>query len=133
MRTPKERLHRVLVVGANPAGIAAANKIGEMGIPVTLVDPDPDLDVKLAAEDWRLSSGLTLNYALRPGLIRILRNPRINCLVPGEVSSIKHTPQGFAVRVKVPAVYVDAERCTLCGRCLEECPVCLTGSGQAVR
>lgn len=133
MRTPKERLHRVLVVGANPAGIAAANKIGEMGIPVTLVDPDPDLDVKLAAEEWRLSSGLTLNYALRPGLIRILRNPRINCLIPGEVNSIKHTPQGFAVRVTVPAVYVDAERCTLCARCLEECPVCLTGSGRAVQ
>jgi NADPH-dependent glutamate synthase beta subunit-like oxidoreductase/NAD-dependent dihydropyrimidine dehydrogenase PreA subunit len=132
MRTPKERLHRVLVVGANPAGIAAANKIGEMGIPVTLVDPDPDLDVKLADEEWRLSSGLTLNYALRPGLIRILRNPRINCHIPGEVSSIKHTPQGFAVRVKTTAVYVDAERCTLCGRCVEECPVCSTNSGQAI-
>jgi len=123
MRTPKDRLHRVLVVGANPAGIAATNKLGEMGIPVTLVDPDPDLDEKLANEEWRLTSGLTLNYALRPGLIRILRNPRIKSFIPGEVSSIKHTPQGFAVRLKSPATYVDVEKCTLCGRCAEECPV----------
>lgn len=132
MKTPKDRLHRVLVVGADPAGIAAANKIGEMGIPVTLVDSDPDLDVKLADEKWRLSSGLTLNYALRPGLIRILRNPRINCLIPGRVNSIKHTPQGFAVRVKVAAVYIDADRCTLCGRCLEQCPVCTSTGSRAI-
>lgn len=123
MKTPKDRLHRVLVIGANPAGIAATNKLGEMGIPVTLVDPDPDLDQKLANEDWRLTSGLTLNYALRPGLLRILRNPRIKCFLPGEVSSIKHSQQGFTVRIKNLQTFVNADRCTLCGRCAEQCPV----------
>jgi len=123
MKAPKERLHRVLVIGANPAGISATNKLGEMGIPVTLVDPHPDLNQKLTNEEWRLSSGLTLNYALRPGLLRIMRNPRIKCLLPGEVSSIKHTPQGFAIRLKNLQTFVDADRCTLCGRCADECPV----------
>jgi len=54
MRSSKDRLHRVLVIGANPAGLAATNKLGEMGIPVTLVDPDPDLDRKLSKAEWRL-------------------------------------------------------------------------------
>ena len=124
MKAPKDRLHRVLVIGANPAGISATNKLGEMGIPVTLVDPEPDLNQKLANEEWRLTSGLTLNYALRPGLLRIMRNPRIRCFLPGEVSSIKHTPQGFAIRLKNLQTFVDADRCTLCGRCADECPVC---------
>jgi len=123
MKAPKDRLHRVLVIGANPAGIAATNKLGEMGIAVTLVDPDFDVNSKLANEEWRLSSGLTLNYALRPGLLRILRNPRIKCFLPGEISSIKHTSQGFAVRLKHWQTFVDADRCILCGRCAEECPV----------
>ena len=54
MKTPKDRLQRVLVIGATPAGMAATNKLGEMGIPVTLVDSDPDLDRKLSRR--RLSS-----------------------------------------------------------------------------
>ena len=73
MRNPKDRLYRVLVIGATPAGIAATNKLGEIGVPVTLVDPDPDLNRKLSREDWRLSSGVPLNYAHRPGLLRILQ------------------------------------------------------------
>ncbi len=123
MRAPKERLHRVLVIGATPAGIAATNKLGEMGIPVTLVDSDEDLNRKLAEEKWRLTSGVPLNYALRPGLLRILRNPRIHCVLPGRITSIKHTPQGFAARIKGYQSFIDPERCTLCGLCADACPV----------
>lgn len=122
MKTVKERLQKVCVIGATPAGIAATNKLGEMGIPVTLLDSDPDLNEKLASERWRMPSGLPLNYANRPGLLRILRNPRIRCILPASVLSIKHTPQGFSVRYKKTASHVDPDRCTLCGRCAEICP-----------
>jgi len=133
MRAPKDRLHRVLVIGATPAGIAAANKLGEMGIPVTLVDPDPDLDRKLSAEEWRLTSGLTLNYALRPGLLRILRNPSMHCVVPGEVTSLKHTPQGFSAHIKEIQTFVDPDRCILCGRCAQICPVTMKDGEKPIR
>jgi NADPH-dependent glutamate synthase beta subunit-like oxidoreductase/NAD-dependent dihydropyrimidine dehydrogenase PreA subunit len=123
MGTPKDRLHRVLVIGATPAGLAATNKLGEMGIPVTLVDLEPDLDTKLSREEWRLASGLPLNYALRPGLLRILRNPRIRCVLPGKVSALRHTRQGFSARLQTIQTFVDPDRCTLCGRCAEICPV----------
>ncbi|MDY6970740.1 MAG: FAD-dependent oxidoreductase [Thermodesulfobacteriota bacterium] len=122
MKRRKDRLHRVLVIGATPAGIAATNKLGELGIPVTLVDTDPDLDSKLSREEWRLDSGLCLNFAHRPGLIRILRNPFIRCILPAKVTSLTHTPQGFRARVKTMRTFVDPDRCTLCGRCAEICP-----------
>ena len=123
MTREKERLHRVIVLGATPEGIAATNKLGELGVPVTLVDSAPDLNVKLAAEPYRMQSGLTFNFAHRPGLIRILRNSRIRTLLPARVSTIKHTPQGFSVRVAKEQTYVDPSRCTLCGKCVEVCPV----------
>ena len=123
MKRSKDRLHRVVVIGANPSGIAAANKLGELGVPVTLVEQAADLDEKLASHEWRLPSGVPFNYGHRPGLLRILRNTEIRCFLPAQVISIKHTPQGFRVRIKNPETYVDARQCVLCGRCAEVCPV----------
>ncbi|MBW1922353.1 MAG: FAD-dependent oxidoreductase [Deltaproteobacteria bacterium] len=123
MKRPKNRLHRVLVVGATPAGIAAVSKLGELGIPVTLTDPEPDLDRKLAREEWRLASGLSLNFAQRSALLRILRNPDIRTLLPARVTKLKHTPQGFRAHLELEPTYVDPDRCTLCGKCVEACPV----------
>ncbi len=133
MTRAKDRLYRVIIVGATPAGIAAASKLGELGIPVILVDPDPDLDRKLADDAWRLPSGLPFNFAYRPGLIRILRNPGIRSVLPARVLSLKHTPQGFRARIQTSRTYIDAERCVLCGRCVEVCPVSLPDGGKPIR
>ncbi|MFC1890834.1 FAD-dependent oxidoreductase [Thermodesulfobacteriota bacterium] len=122
MKRQKDRLHRVIVIGATPAGVAATNKLGELGIPVTLVDSEADLDKKLSKEEWRLNSGVTMNYAHRPGLLRIFRNPAINTMMPAEITSIRHTPQGFRAKINVTETFIDPEKCTLCGRCKEICP-----------
>ncbi len=122
MKDPRERLQKVCIIGATPAGIAAANKLGEMGIPVTLIDQAADLNEKLASQAWKMDSGVGFNYAMRPGLLRILRNPRTRLILPAGVKSIKHTPQGFSIRYTKAPTYIDAEKCTLCGLCSEACP-----------
>ena len=123
MKRAKERLQRVIVIGATPEGIAATNKLGELGIPVTLIESEPDIDHKLTADKFRLRSGLSFNYAYRPGLIRIMRNSAIRSILPARISSIKHTPQGFSVRAVQEQTFVDPEKCTLCGKCAAICPV----------
>lgn len=123
MKHPKERLHRAVVIGATPSGIAAANKLGELGIPVVLVDEDADLDRKLSDDRLRLNSGVGFAHAHRPGLIRILRNPGIRCLLPARVTAIKHSRQGFRVAITCKQTFVDPSRCVLCGRCVAACPV----------
>ena len=133
MKRQKERLFRVIVAGATPEGIAATNKLGELGIPVTLVDADPDLDRKLASEEYRLPSGMTFNYAHRPGLIRIMRNGSIRTMLPASISSIKHTAQGFSVRIDQEQTFIDVDRCANCGKCVAVCPVDHPEKGKALR
>lgn len=123
MKSPKNRLHKVMVVGATPAGVAAANKLGELGISVTLVDSASDLNEKLGDDAYRLNSGVPLNFAHRPGLIRILRNPGIRVLLPARVQSVKHNQQGFTVKIDRQQTFVDPDRCTLCGQCTDICPL----------
>ncbi|MBW1801778.1 MAG: 4Fe-4S binding protein, partial [Deltaproteobacteria bacterium] len=133
MKQPKDRLHRVLIVGATPSGILAANKLGELGIPVTLVDTEPDMDEKLSREEWRLDSGVAMNYAHRSGLLRIMRNPNIRCILPGGVTSLRHTPQGFRAQITQPQTFIDAQQCILCGRCIDICPVITPEGAKPIR
>ncbi|MGD9950608.1 MAG: FAD-dependent oxidoreductase, partial [Desulfobulbus sp.] len=133
MKRQKERLYRVIVAGATPEGISATCKLAELGIPVTLVDSTPDLDRKLAAEEYRLPSGLTFNFAHRPGLIRIMRNGAIRTMLPAAISSIKHTAQGFSVRIDQEQTFIDADRCANCGKCVAVCPVEHPDKGKALR
>lgn len=133
MKRQKERLYRVIVAGATPEGIAATCKLGELGIPVTLVDGDPDLDRKLAAEEYRLPSGMTFNHAHRPGLIRIMRNGAIRTMLPATISAIKHTAQGFSVRIDQEQTFIDVDHCANCGKCAMVCPVEHPERGKALR
>ncbi len=133
MRAPKDRLHKVLIIGANPAGIAAANKLGELGIPITLVDSEADLDMKLSGDEYRFASGQLSNHALRPGLLRIFRNPKIRATMQGTVLSLRHTPQGFCAHIGIQPQYVNPDLCVLCGRCVEVCPACAPDGGKPIR
>jgi NADPH-dependent glutamate synthase beta subunit-like oxidoreductase/NAD-dependent dihydropyrimidine dehydrogenase PreA subunit len=104
-----------------------------MGIPVTLIDEAPDLNEKLASDTWRMPSGVSFNFAQRPGLMRIVRNPRIRLLLPASVNSIKHTPQGFSIRYRKTPSYVDPDKCTLCGLCSQSCPATGTDGASALK
>ncbi|MCP3871619.1 MAG: FAD-dependent oxidoreductase [Desulfobacteraceae bacterium] len=132
MKRSKDRLSRVMIIGATPAGIFAANKLGELEIPVTLVDSEPDLDKKLSDTRYHLKSGMPLNHAHRPGLIRILRNPSIRTILPATVDSIKHNMQGFRVKLTQHQTFLDPEKCTLCGNCITACPVEVNGDKKAI-
>ena len=133
MKRPKERLQKVVVVGATPAGIAATNKLGELGIRVALVDSASDLDKKLSDDQWKLNSGMPFNYAHRPGMLRILRNSGIRCILPARVNAIKHSQQGFSVSLVREQTFVDPERCILCGKCHEVCPVSDADGNKALK
>ncbi len=133
MKRRKDRLQRVIIIGATPSGVAAADRLVRLGIQVILVDSTFDIDQKLSQEKWNLKSGLPLNYAYRPRMIRTMRNKAFKGMLPAEIISIKHNSQGFRARIKKLQTFIDTQRCILCGRCVEACPVFLPEDGKAIK
>ncbi len=132
MKHRKDRLQRVIIIGATPSGVAAAGRLVKLGIQVILIDSAFDLDHKLSHEKWNLKSGLPLNYAYRPRMIRTIRSKSFKCILPAEILSIKHNSQGFRARIKKLQTFIDPEKCILCGRCVEACPAFLPEDGKAI-
>ena len=75
-------------------------------------------------KEWLLPSGAPFNFVHRPGLLRILRNTDIRCILPARVTGIKHSPQGFRIRIQQPANLCGSRPvCLVRPLCAEVCPV----------
>jgi NADH:ubiquinone oxidoreductase subunit E len=59
---------------------------------------------------------------LSPKLVEAARHRNIDLLTLGEVKNVSGHAGDFSVRVTEKARYVDIEKCTGCGLCLENCP-----------
>jgi len=111
---------RALVVGAGVAGITAALDLAHAGFQVYLVEKEPYVGGHLALLN-KLYWGGNAPEVLT-SLTRQLSNPRIEVLTNSEVVEVGGHLGNFDVRVARRPRYVD-ERCNVCGKCAEVCPV----------
>jgi NADPH-dependent glutamate synthase beta subunit-like oxidoreductase/coenzyme F420-reducing hydrogenase delta subunit len=104
-----------LVVGNGPASAQAALDLAQAGVGVTL----------LTADEW-LTPGQAGPVGAPP-LLEAARHLQINLLTGATVEAIKNGEPGLRVTVCQSPRYVDVDRCTACGACMEICPVTLPG------
>lgn len=107
-----------LIIGGGPTSARAALRLAKNDVEVTL----------LTAED-QLTPGSPAGV---PPLLEATRHPRIHVLVGATVEAARMaerarrgTATGWRVTVDQAPRFVDAERCTACGACVEACPVTL--------
>ncbi len=102
----KRRLHPVVVVGAGPAGLAAARALAERGVPYRVLERGP-----AAAHVWRnLYDSLRLHTGKHLSTLPGLRFPRATPLFPSRTDLIEYLEQyreRFALRVETG---VDVQR-----------------------
>jgi len=60
---------------------------------------------------------------MAPRLVEIGRHKDIEIITLTNVEAISGQPGNFAVTLKKKARYIDEEKCTGCGVCIENCPV----------
>ncbi len=119
----------VMVTGSGPAGMAAALTLAQMGRSVILVERSHSLGGFFPLLDRTFptdSCGVCFLHPTPPALCPIhecLVHRRIRLLTGATVEALDGSAGNFTARVRLAPRYVDPERCTLCGRCMEVCPV----------
>jgi heterodisulfide reductase subunit A-like polyferredoxin len=115
----------VLVIGGGVSGIQAALDLADMGIHVHLVEKQPSIGGRMAQLDKTFPTNDCSICILSPKLADCSRHPNITLHTCCEVEGVTGSAGDFTVRVLEHARYVDGEKCTACGDCIEVCPITL--------
>jgi len=112
-----------LVVGAGIAGIEAALRIADSGKTVYLVEREPSIGGHMAQFDKTFPTLDCAACILTPKMVSVGEHPNIKLMSYSEVEDVSGYVGNFKVKVKRKARYIDEDKCTGCGLCVESCLV----------
>jgi len=116
--------HEALVVGGGVAGLTAALDLANRGFDVHLVEKRPTLGghtAMMGVLNWE-GRRLSGREIVRTLIKMVKDNPKIKVYTNSEVVKVDGSIGNFKITVMRKPRYVN-ERCNLCGKCEEVCPV----------
>jgi heterodisulfide reductase subunit A-like polyferredoxin len=116
----------ILVIGGGIAGIQASLDLANMGFKVYLVEKSPSIGGRMAQLDKTFPTNDCAMCILAPKMIEANSHPNIELLTYSEVEKVSGELGNFVVDVKRKATFVDWNKCTGCGLCVEGCPVIIS-------
>jgi len=114
---------RALVIGGGVAGIQAALNIANSGFEVLLVEQNPSIGGHMAQLSETFPTLDCSQCILTPKMVEVAQHPRIKLLTYSELTNVSGFVGNFQVTIRQKAHYVDWQKCTGCGVCMEKCPV----------
>ena len=114
---------KAMVIGGGIAGIQAALDLGDMGVETFLVEKGPSIGGRMAQLDKTFPTNDCAMCILSPKLVDVGSHPYINIISNAEVLSLEGSPPNLKVKVLKKPRYVDEEKCTGCGVCVDKCPI----------
>jgi len=110
-----------LVIGGGISGIQSALDLAEEGFKVYLVEKNPSIGGRMAQLDKTFPTLDCSGCILTPKMMEVSNHPNIELLTYSEVTGIDGSIGNYVVKVKRKARYVDLDKCTGCGDCMEAC------------
>jgi heterodisulfide reductase subunit A len=112
----------VLIIGGGVAGLEAGLDLADKGYRVHVVERLPTIGGKMALLYKVFPTNDCAPCILAPKTAYAHIHPNINLLTNSEVRAVEGYLGNFQVEVVQKPRYVDTERCTGCGECVEKCP-----------
>lgn len=122
-KTEDEKIGAALVLGGGIGGMQAALDLAESGIKVYLVDKKPSIGGVMAQLDKTFPTNDCAMCTMAPRLVEVGRHKDIEVISLADIEKIRGTAGNFNVSIIKRPRYVDEEKCTGCGICVENCPV----------
>ncbi|MFQ5842085.1 MAG: FAD-dependent oxidoreductase [Thermodesulfobacteriota bacterium] len=119
----------VLVIGAGIGGMQSALLLAEAGFQVYLLDSSPAIGGYFPLLDKTFptnSCGVCFMSPLPPAYCPIYESElheNIRLMTSSQVNGIKGKPGAFRASVTQRPTFVDPQKCSNCGACVEVCPV----------
>ncbi len=114
---------KVLIIGGGIAGIQAALDIGNAGYKVTLVERRASIGGHMAQLSKTFPTLDCSQCIMTPRMVEVANHNNVELLTYSEVDEVSGYVGNFRVRIKMNPRYVDPDKCNMCNKCTEVCPM----------
>ncbi len=119
----KEPVGAVLVCGGGIAGIQSALDLSAAGFYVYLVEESPTIGGNMARLDKTFPTGDCATCIISPKVVACMRDLNIEVITMAQVKALSGEAGNFRATLSVRPRFVNEDKCTGCGDCVERCPV----------
>lgn len=114
---------RALVIGGGIAGIQASLDIADSGYEVILVEKNQSIGGHMLQLSETFPTLDCPQCIATPKMVQVGQHPKIKLLAYSEVEEVSGYVGNFKVKIRRKASFVNWDKCTGCGLCMEKCPV----------
>ena len=111
-----------LVVGGGIAGLQATLELADAGYHVHLVEREPSIGGHMAQFDKTFPTLDCSACILTPKMSEVGQHENVTMHTYSELEEVSGSVGNFKVKIRQKARYVDFDKCTGCGICVEKCP-----------
>jgi NADH:ubiquinone oxidoreductase subunit E len=117
------KIGAALVIGGGIGGIQAALDLADSGFKVYLLEKGPSIGGVMSQLDKTFPTNDCSMCILAPKLVSVARHANISIITNADIEKLSGEAGNFVATVRKKPRYVDIDRCTGCGVCMQNCPV----------
>jgi heterodisulfide reductase subunit A-like polyferredoxin len=118
-----KKVGAVMVVGGGITGMQSALDLANSGFKVYLVEKTTSIGGRMSQLDKTFPTNDCSMCMISPKLIEVAKHRNIELITNAEVESLEGEEGNFTVNVLKKPRYIDIEKCSGCGDCVQACPV----------